>query len=221
MTQQTFLPLYLFHRSSPASLRAAYNEFFLCQFSTVYYTLRFILLLHYSLKTASWTLYLNTSENLLGIRILLTVLRFLIVIMSLSGQKLLSYPIYPKVRVYPREVCTHNNGSLGPPWGLLGGSPKLPPFIVLKLGPPLPYPGGRFWGVLLGTLMYPKYPNLYPHKRFEVSQRAGRQREKCDFLGSTLPHHLPQTPRCKFFAFLSKAVLAPLLYIEKIKKMCI
>jgi len=146
---------------------------------------------------------------------------FLIVIMSLSSQKLLSYPIYPKVRVYPREVCTHNNGSLGPPWGLLGGSPKLPPFIVLKLGPPLPYPGGRFWGVLLGTLMYPKYPNLYPHKRFEVSQRAGRQREKCDFLGSTLPHHLPQTPRCKFFAFLSKAVLAPLLYIEKIKKMCI
>ena len=151
----------------------------------------------------------------------LTVLWFLFVIMSLSGQKLLSYPIYPKVRVYPREVCTHNNGSLGPPWGLLGGSPKLPPFIVLKLGPPLPYPGGRFWGVLLGTLMYPKYPNLYPHKRFEVSQRAGRQREKCDFLGSTLPHHLPQTPRCKFFAFLSKAVLAPLLYIEKIKKMCI
>ena len=151
----------------------------------------------------------------------LTVLWFLFVIMSLSGQKLLSYPIYPKVRVYPREVCTHNNGSLGPPWGLLGGSPKLPPFIVLKLGPPLPHPGGRFWGVLLGTLMYPKYPNLYPHKRFEVSQRAGRQREKCDFLGSTLPHHLPQTPRCKFFAFLSKAVLAPLLYIEKIKKMCI
>ena len=68
-----FLPLYLFHRSSSASLRAAYNEFFLCQFSTVYYTLRFILLLHYSLKTASWTLYLNTSENLLGIRILLKV----------------------------------------------------------------------------------------------------------------------------------------------------
>ena len=73
MTQQTFLPLYLFHRSSSARLRAAYNEFFLCQFSTVYYTLRFILLLHYSLKTASWTLYLNTSENLLGIRILLKV----------------------------------------------------------------------------------------------------------------------------------------------------
>ena len=57
------------------------------------------------------------STALLG----LTVLWFLFVIMSLSGQKLLSYPIYPKVRVYPREVCTHNNGSLGPPWGLLGG----------------------------------------------------------------------------------------------------
>ena len=56
---QTFLPLYLFHRS----LSSAEKVF--CANSLLFITpLRFILLLHYSLKTASWrTLYLITSEN--------------------------------------------------------------------------------------------------------------------------------------------------------------
>ena len=63
----------------------------------------------------------------------LTVQKRVSVIVTLSGQNTLSALIYPKLVVYPRGVCTHNEGSFGPPWGLQGAPQKMTPFIVVKL----------------------------------------------------------------------------------------
>lgn len=85
----------------------------------------------------------------------LTVQKRVSVIVTLSGQNTLSALIYPKLVVYPRGLCTHNEGSFVPPWGLQGAPQKMTPFIVVKLWTPIPEPGGIIWGSNWGTLKYP------------------------------------------------------------------
>ena len=80
--------------------------------------------------------------------VLKTVLDWLNVIVTLSGQNWLWPQIYPKVVVYPSGVCTYDKGSFGAPWWSPGTPPKTPLFSVINLCPSLPHPGGIFgWSI--------------------------------------------------------------------------
>ena len=88
----------------------------------------------------------------------LTVLDWLNVIVTISGQNWLWPQIYPKVVVYPSGVCTYDKGSFGAPWWSPGTPSKTPLFSVINLCPSLPHPGGIFGWSIWGTYIY---PNLF------------------------------------------------------------
>ena len=132
----------------------------------------------------------------------LTVLDSLIVIAALSGQNRLWTPKYPKVKVYPRGVCTPNLGSIGAPWWPLWVSPKSPWFSVVKLASTIPHPRGRFEGSLWVTHMYPTTPYWCPYETVGVAQAVSRQ--WWFFEGQMYPQMYPISHGAIFFNFSLK-----------------